>query len=889
MSATCFNNNTDSKRTIDKAYIKRRLESKDITTKLLKAYAERKGCCFTEFSSSGHGKLMKDTIKNSNEQENTEPESLSARPLLNEFINNFRRNFRPSLSSTTSCENSIDGMVKYEIYSQPPSSTTTTNNVESIWLPRSMIISDAHRILSTKLYSNNMSKIPADLPDYVLIYENIMIPLENQMKELYEEILKISFRLNRFARPPFRLLVIHKSQLLLLERKESKLLFADNQPISTIQLIMFHLIKNYNNQSENENFNISRPSSTTNDKPVSVPIPEVKMGIISSDPSHSANCDGLRPIIEGIIREENMSSDISMTTDGCLEVLKFMVAPVSVDISYIESIKPSLEKLVHVYDYPLLIALPYDRLMLSQFNRIQCPDGRLAQGIMANGKYYALSNHPYTPMSELQISRGSIIHLMFNSQNDMVSSRNASQVGAMRVTESYDDTFGDYCSVHYDDDTVQLVLPSRLVESMMVSSGMSNDETKIDFLQSFSTVSNNWLNPSMKINESIVHNTNQSNIASADPTQTYEDGPDASSVDDFDASLVDGFDVLSVGRVDGLSVEDFDASSADGFDALSVDDFDELSPNELAVDDHNSARLTNHPSTFSLCLPDRPECFNCLSSLNDDNLECPHCTEVFCRPCIEFIYNDDTNDHCCPKCHNLVAMSDYRRSTIIGRFVADGISALECLKCHTIPRRHRLCSDPACSALFCENCYRQIADSQPGFGDQDNNNPELQKCFQCRTAHTFVSNAVLYYSGRIIEYQTARNIESFSTISSESYTLPNTVWKEEEWLPNEGSLKENYSRLISVIHFKSPHIEFDDQMNRPSLIINEPFEYICPESLQLKYWDGINQWENDTSVRFFQRNSSSVVAYVPHFSKFTVFNNRIIDHIVLHKSLLHFQ
>jgi len=167
-------------------------------------------------------------------------------------------------------------MIKYEIYSiQSLKSITNANKTKSIWLPKSMIIDEAHCILSTILYSSNIDKIPVDFDDYVLIYENIMILLENQSKELYEEILKISFRL----------LIIQKFQLLLSKCKESKPLFTENESISILQLIMFHLITKIPNQLGNENFDYAETSSTSNNdyRNEYSPIIEVKMGIIPSE------------------------------------------------------------------------------------------------------------------------------------------------------------------------------------------------------------------------------------------------------------------------------------------------------------------------------------------------------------------------------------------------------------------------------------------------------------------------------------------------------------------------------------------------------------------------------------------------------------------------------
>jgi hypothetical protein len=193
------------------------------TVNILKALFESEYYCFTSFSSKDHGEIVKKAIQNSQQQEKTKAIELKGDPVLHEFVNDLYTIFSNFSLTNDVSKITNNGMVKYEIYSiQSLNFTATDNQLKSILLPKSMTIVEALRILSTILYSDNIDTIPVDLADYVIVYENIMISLENQNKELYEEILKISLRLNRVALPPFRLLIIHKSQLLLLERKESK-------------------------------------------------------------------------------------------------------------------------------------------------------------------------------------------------------------------------------------------------------------------------------------------------------------------------------------------------------------------------------------------------------------------------------------------------------------------------------------------------------------------------------------------------------------------------------------------------------------------------------------------------------------------------------------------
>ncbi|CAF1685462.1 unnamed protein product [Adineta ricciae] len=175
---------------------------------------------------------MEKIIKESNEQENQQYEQINS--IEKEFTKTILRTFE-------------EQMIKYEIFS-----IHSFNQSKTIYLPITMKVCDAHRIFSTLLYSVDKTKIPVDLADYVLIYENILISYEVQHKELFEELLKISFRLNRIGLSPFRILVIHKSQLIILERKETKIF--SNEPISILKLILFHLFPmNLIELSSNEN------------------------------------------------------------------------------------------------------------------------------------------------------------------------------------------------------------------------------------------------------------------------------------------------------------------------------------------------------------------------------------------------------------------------------------------------------------------------------------------------------------------------------------------------------------------------------------------------------------------------------------------------------------
>ncbi|CAF1509362.1 unnamed protein product [Didymodactylos carnosus] len=64
------------------------------------------------------------------------------------------------------------------------------NEFKPIWFSKSVTVVEVRRILSTVLYSTNNNTLPADFADYVFVYENIVIPMENDNKILFEEMLK---------------------------------------------------------------------------------------------------------------------------------------------------------------------------------------------------------------------------------------------------------------------------------------------------------------------------------------------------------------------------------------------------------------------------------------------------------------------------------------------------------------------------------------------------------------------------------------------------------------------------------------------------------------------------------------------------------------------------
>ncbi|CAF1093405.1 unnamed protein product [Didymodactylos carnosus] len=106
------------------------------------------------------------------------------------------------------------------------------------------------------------------------------------------------------------------------------------------------------------------------------------------------------------------SSKIEFGT--CVTILEKIFARANVGTLNVNLIAKSSSKLLQVYDYPLLVALPYDRLIMCQFSKIQCSDGQWAQGVMVNGKHYSLNENAYKHMSQLKIDRDSIIQLRFN-------------------------------------------------------------------------------------------------------------------------------------------------------------------------------------------------------------------------------------------------------------------------------------------------------------------------------------------------------------------------------------------------------------------------------------------------------------------------------------------
>ncbi|CAF1312144.1 unnamed protein product [Rotaria sp. Silwood1] len=837
---------------------------------ILQALFESENYCFNSFSSNDHGKIVKEIIENSQRQEQTTTIELKGDPILNEFVNDLYTIFS-SYPSVDNINHATDrGMVKYEIYSiqslNSLSSSTTNKQSKSIWLPKSMTIGEAHRILSTILYSDNTDTIPVDLADYVLVYENIMISLENDKKELYEEILKLSFRLNRVALPPFRLLVIHKSKLLLLERKESKPLLMDNGTISVLQLIMFHLLTNTINQLENENSDYNKTISTIRkDQDHEYwPITEIKMGIIpSSQLIHPLKYNKLCQHIAKIIQTNNLSEDIKRNVENCFKLLEKIFISVGADESHIKFVTTAMSKLVPVYDYPLLIALPYDRLLLTQFYKIRCIDDRYAQGIMANGKYFSLNNNAYTPMLELGINPGSIIQLKFNIQPDTIVHGNlfVSQVNDTKITDHCQNISGiktnkfaitQYeLSAEFDNNAVNLMFPTKAINVLKSAEELKQKSNKdkskasiisekhpvMNYLRSNLKSSSNWIHSSTKINESIQQ-IEKLNIEKTNPNQTTQNIPSNGN------SLAQAIQTTT-----------------------------------------SSATLINKPSTSSLPFIDKPECLNCLSQLNDDNLECPHCTQVFCRICIESSCDNTNHEHYCPTCSNKVKLSEYRKSKIIDKFETEGISAFECFICHSIPEKHRLCLDPNCSALFCYDCWEKSNDKNILNTNQDSDSTGKFKCLQCKKADVYESNAVMYYSCRVIEYQIAEEVESKSVVSK---SLPNTAWKKEDYLPEKGTLEENHNRIVSVIHFNDSHIQFSDKKEDcPLLIINEPPEYTCPESLRLSYWNTeneINRWEDDKNVQFYSYNQNSNAVYKLHFTSFTARNNRFEERIMLDKA-----
>lgn len=813
------------------------------TINILKALFESENYSFSSFSSTTHPTIVQAVVNNSEKQEKIMPKTFHSDHGLNDFINSFYRNFSNFLITNDISKTEHDGMIKYEIYSiqsfDSLSSVNSDKHSKTIWLPESMIISEAHRVLSTILYSNDSKTIPADLADYVFVYENVMISLENQDKNLYEEILKISFRLNRIILPPYRLLVIHKSRLLLLERKESKALLTNNASMSILQLIVFHLIKSNIDQTKSENES-SLKICTAYDivqNHQHWPVIETSMGIIvPSHLTHPLKYNRLIQIVKQTIENDMLSIESIPTMETCLKLLKSIFNLVNADQSYIEFVLPSLSKMIQIYDYPLLVALPYDRLILSQFSKIRSVDGRWAQGIVSDGKYYSLSNNPYTSMSELKISRGSVIHLRFNYQSDTIinGSVSSDRNNEFRTTESYHsiletlknkDTPVKYVSsIECDNGTVQLKFPLEAIKKML-SKGKPICSDVIpknisSIIVSYFTPSSNWINssvPSGQLEKQM--NTLSLTKATAENTSTF-----------------------------------------------------------------SSFTLINQASISSLLPIDKLKCLNCMSEITDDNLECPQCTQVFCRICIESYYNDQTRSHHCPKCCNQIELSAYRKLSIIAKFEKEGICAFECSNCKRIQEKCRLCLNPSCSTLFCMDCYEILCKKQMSTTEKIDLSQGM-KCLRCKTSNTYISSAVIYYINRIREYQEAEQVASKSVA-----LFPSTKWKHEKFVPKTGNLEENYNRCTSTIKFNGDHIHFgDNSKDQPLLQINEPPEYTCPESLQLCYWnddDEIKRWENDKNIRFFSYNQNSVAAYVPHFSEFSINHNRFRENVLLDEAFL---
>jgi hypothetical protein len=70
-----------------------RIYSTPTTIKLLKALFENENYYFTSFSSKDHGKLIKKTIENSQQQDIIKPVQITSDPLLNAFVNYLHTKF----------------------------------------------------------------------------------------------------------------------------------------------------------------------------------------------------------------------------------------------------------------------------------------------------------------------------------------------------------------------------------------------------------------------------------------------------------------------------------------------------------------------------------------------------------------------------------------------------------------------------------------------------------------------------------------------------------------------------------------------------------------------------------------------------------------------------
>ncbi|CAF2441872.1 unnamed protein product [Rotaria sp. Silwood2] len=267
------------------------------------------------------------------------------------------------------------------------------------------------------------------------------------------------------------------------------------------------------------------------------------MGIFpSSQLIHPLKHNKLRQHITKIIQTNDLSGDIKMNIEVCFKLLEKIFISVNADESYAKSLRSTMSKLVQIYDYPLLIALPYDRLLLSQFCTTKCFDGRNAQGIMVNGKYYSLTNNAYTPMSKLKINHGSIIQLKFTFQpdtiiDDTISSFQNNKIeindycrNVLDINENKFAVTKYQCSVEFDNNAVNLMFPTEAID-VIISFGQSkqkvdNDKSKaiaihqtnlgIIYLRLNLKSSSNWMHASAKINE-LKKQINKLSIEKRDP------------------------------------------------------------------------------------------------------------------------------------------------------------------------------------------------------------------------------------------------------------------------------------------------------------------------------------------------------------------------------------
>jgi hypothetical protein len=236
---------------------------------------------------------------------------------------------------------------------------------------------------------------------------------------------------------------------------------------------------------------------------------------------------------------------------------------------------------------------------------------------MFDGKYYSLARNQYTPMPELKINRGSIIYLRFTFQCDIIVSGNVSsqETNQFEISNSFNEPSGanqdNFTPTQYqysakcDNDTVHLMFSSPAMAKIMSSQQLkqtdlkvgasSRNDTEISHLQSKLKSFNNW------------NKTDNSEKQTDKPTNTKT----KSSQSDCSSQCV--------GTNDQNLIQAMEATN------------------------FSMAALINIASTVSLPPIEKPECLNCLSYLNDNNLECPHCTQVFCQPCIGSSYDDITH------------------------------------------------------------------------------------------------------------------------------------------------------------------------------------------------------------------------------------------------------